>query len=92
MKKSNMPKVSDTSEEAERIQLEIYRRMTPAQKWATIASLYELGKMLQMAGLRMEHPEASEREIWHLWARRHLGDELYEKVYGEHADGSKTGR
>jgi hypothetical protein len=85
-------RMNDTSEEAERVQLEIYRRMTPAQKWAAIASLYELGKMLQMAGLRMEHPEASEKEIWHMWARRHLGDELYEKVYGNQTGGSKTGR
>jgi len=90
--KGNIRKVSDTSKEAERVQLEIYRRMTPAQKWATIASLYELGKMLQMAGLRMEHPEASEKEIWYMWARRHLGDELYEEVYGNKADESKTGR
>ena len=84
-------RVSDTSEEAERIQLEIYRRMTPAQKWARIASLYELGKMLQKAGLRMQYPHASEKEIWHMWARRHLGEELYNQVYGNKADGSKAG-
>jgi hypothetical protein len=31
----------------------------------------------------MANPDASEEQIWHIWARRHLGDELYEKVYGE---------
>ncbi|MHC4206898.1 MAG: hypothetical protein ACYSTT_19755 [Planctomycetota bacterium] len=53
-----------------------------AQKAQRIFSAYRMGKMLSMAGIRMNHPDASEEQVWHLWARRHLGDELYEKVYG----------
>ena len=71
----------DTSDEAEKVLCRLYRNMTTAQKAHRVFSAYRMGKMLSMAGLRMNHPEASEEHIWHLWARRHLGDELYEKVY-----------
>ena len=76
---------SDTSAEAQQILCRLYRNMTIAQKAQRVFSAYRLGKMLCMAGLRMAHPDASQEQIWHLWARRHLGDELYEKVYrGRH--------
>lgn len=79
--------VSDTSCEAEEILCRLYRNMTIAQKAQRIFSAYRMGKMLSMAGLRMAHPDASQEQIWHLWARRHLGDELYERVYGGRHDG-----
>lgn len=72
---------SDTSAEAQEILCRLYRNMTIAQKAQRVFSAYRMGKMLSMAGIRMDHPDASEEQIWHLWARRHLGDELYEKVY-----------
>jgi hypothetical protein len=72
---------SDTSAEANEILCRLYRNMTMAQKAHRIFSAYRMGKMLSMAGIRMNHPDATEEQIWHLWARRHLGDELYEKVY-----------
>ncbi|MHC4509270.1 MAG: hypothetical protein ACYTAO_09985 [Planctomycetota bacterium] len=61
--------------------------MTIAQKAQRVFSAYRMGQMLSMAGLRMDRPEASEEQIWHLWARRHLGDELYEKAYPGRNDG-----
>jgi len=76
---------SDTSPEAEEVLCRLYRNMTPAQKAQRIFSAYRMGKLLSMAGIRMANPDATEDQIWHLWARRHLGDELYEKVYqGRH--------
>jgi hypothetical protein len=72
---------NDTSAEAEAILCRLYRSMTPAQKAKRLFSAYAMGKMLSMAGIRMENPDASEEQIWHLWARRHLGDGLYEQVY-----------
>ena len=74
--------LGDTSPEAEAIQCRLYRNMTVAQKAQRVFSAYRMGKMLSMAGIRMSHPNATEEQIWHLWARCHLGDELYEKVYG----------
>lgn len=79
--------VSDTSPEAEEVLCRLYRNMTPAQKAQRIFSAYRMGKMLSMAGIRMANPDATEDQVWHLWARRHLGDELYEKVYQGRHDG-----
>jgi len=73
--------LDDTSAEAEAILCRLYRNMTIAQKAHRLFSAYRMGKMLSMAGIRMNHPDASEEQVWHFWARRHLGDELYEKVY-----------
>ena len=77
----------DTSTEAEEILCRLYRNMTMAQKAERVFSAYRMGKMLSIAGIRMDHPDASEEEIWHLWAKRHLGDNLYERVYLGRDDG-----
>jgi hypothetical protein len=74
---------SDTSPEARRVQYDLYRQMPLGRKIELICDMYDMGKQLAMAGLRMRYPDASEEEIWHLWARQHLGDELYEEVYGK---------
>jgi hypothetical protein len=71
----------DTSAEAEEILCRLYRDMTIARKAQRLFSAYRMGKMLSMAGIRMDNPDASEEQVWHLWARRHLGDELYKKIY-----------
>jgi hypothetical protein len=73
---------SDTSPEARRVQCELYRRMSPARKFQLVFDTYEMGRQLAMAGLRMRYPAASDDEIWRLWARQHLGEELFQKVYG----------
>ena len=78
--------ISDTSDEARRVVIELYRQMTPVQKMRLWVGARETGKQLAMAGLRLRHPEASEEEIWHMWARQQLGDELYDEVYGTEAD------
>ena len=77
---------NDTSPQAQRILCEIYRRMTPAEKFERIFSAYRFGRQLNMAGIRLSNPGATEEQVWHIWARRHLGDELYEKVYGSKID------
>ena len=73
---------SDTSPEAQRVLYDLYRRMSPARKFELICDTYEMGKQLAMAGLRMRHPNATEDELRRLWARQHLGPELFEEVYG----------
>jgi len=73
---------SDTAPEAQRVQDDIYRRMSPARKFQLVLHTYEMGRQLAMAGLRMRHPDATEEELWRLWAQQHLGQELFEKVYG----------
>jgi hypothetical protein len=39
------------------VQIEGFRRMSPAQKLRMVADLYEAGIRLRVAGLRMAHPE-----------------------------------
>ncbi len=75
-------KKSDTSPEAQRVQYDLYRRMSPARKFQLIFDTYEMGRQLALAGLRMRHPDATKEELWRLWAQQHLGQELFEKVYG----------
>ena len=59
---SRMP-LSDTSPEAEAIQCRLYRNMTMAQKAQRIFSAYRMGKMLSMAGIRMNHPDATDEQV-----------------------------
>jgi hypothetical protein len=74
---------NDTSKETEEVLCRLYRNMSIPRKAQCIFSAYRMGKMLSMAGIRMNHPEASKEQVWHIWARRHLGDELYEKGFTE---------
>jgi len=39
------------------VQIEGFRRMSPAQKLQMVADLYEAGIQLRVAGLRMAHPD-----------------------------------
>lgn len=73
---------SDTAPEALAVQYEIYRQMSPARKFEIIFDLYRMGQELVMAGIRMRNPDATEEQVWRLWARQHLGPELFEIVYG----------
>lgn len=75
-------KKTDTSPDARRVQIDIYRLMTPARKFELIAEAYEFGKSLAMAGIRLRYPDATEEQVREIWARQHLGDELYEQAYG----------
>jgi hypothetical protein len=72
----------DTSPEAQQVLISLYRKMSPEVKFKRIFEAYQTGKMLAMAGLYDRYPNASEKKIWHLWARQHLGDELFREVYG----------
>lgn len=81
---------SDTSSEARRVLYDLYRQMSPARKFQLLCDTYEMGKDLALAGLRMRYPEADKDELWRLWARQHLGRELFEKVYGTSARERET--
>jgi hypothetical protein len=39
------------------VQIEGFKRMTPAEKLKMVADLYETGIQLRMAGLRLAHPD-----------------------------------
>ena len=52
--------------EAERIQREIIRKMTPAQKFAIAQGLYDTAWEIKRAALRQQHPEWTD---WQVLAR-----------------------
>jgi len=74
--------VSDTTTQAREVLLGLYRKMSPSRKIEMVFDAYRTGQLLSMAGIRNQYPLASEDEVWHIWAKRHLGEELYNKVYG----------
>ena len=77
---------SDTTKEAHQILIAIYKQMTPAVKMRRIFDAYRTGKILAMAWLKLSYPDATEEQIWQLWARKHLGDELFEQVYSKNSE------
>ncbi len=79
--------ISDTAPEARQVQLELYRRMSPARKIELIFDAYCTGQLLAMAGIRMLNPAATDKQLWRIWAKQHLGENLYSKVYGTQKDG-----
>ena len=73
---------NDTTAEARQVQIELYRKMPPEKKLDLVFDAYRTGQAIAMAGIRMQHPEATEGQVWHMWAKKHLGEDLYNKVYG----------
>jgi hypothetical protein len=78
--------ISDTTSEARDVQYDLYRRMSPARKIELVFDACRTGQILSMAGIRMQYPNATEEEVWHIWAKRHLGEDLYNKVYGSNKE------
>jgi hypothetical protein len=76
---------ADTSPEAWRVLLDIYRRMTPDEKLQRTLEMSDFLRSVCEAGVRADYPEASDREVFLRVTQRTLGKELFAKVYGEHA-------
>jgi len=74
--------LSDTSPEARRVLYDLYRRMPLGCRLELVFDMCDTGRALAIAGLRIRHPGATEEELQRLWARQHLGQELFERVYG----------
>ncbi|PYQ49919.1 MAG: hypothetical protein DMF78_17055 [Acidobacteria bacterium] len=72
---------TDTSAEADRVQVEAYRRMGGAGRIAALFRLNERARNLAMAGIRHRHPEYDEERQRLAFARLVLGDELVRKVW-----------
>lgn len=72
----------DTGPGVRRVQVELYRGMSEAEKVRYVFETYRAGQRLAMTGIRLRHPEASEEEARRLWAREHLGSELFDAAYG----------
>jgi hypothetical protein len=56
------PESRDTHPAIEALRLEGFRRMTPPQKFAQVASLTRNVRDLALAGIRMRHPGIGDRD------------------------------
>jgi len=83
MTKQQNKNLTDTPREILEIQYDLYRKMSPAKKFRIVCDAYRTGQRLAMAGIRMRFPNTSEKEVKQIWAKEHLGEELYYKVYGD---------
>ncbi len=77
---------TDTSRESMEVLVGLYRQMTPEEKLRRVFDAYAMGRRLAMAGIRDRHPNWNEQQVWREWAKCHLGEELFEKVYGVQDD------
>ncbi len=77
----------DTTTQTDKVLIDAYRKMSSADKFFQIFEAYRMGRMLKMAGLRQLHPDAGEKEIWYMWAKQHLGEKLFNEVYGDSHNG-----
>jgi hypothetical protein len=62
-----MQLLSDTSPEAQRVLIEVYRQMPAARKWQLMGETFHTGKTLHAAGYKHDHPDASPDELQSAW-------------------------
>lgn len=82
--------INDTHPEVERLQIEGWRRMTPAQKLRRVADLNAAVREFAAARIRQEQPGISEDELRLELARLWLPADLFE-VARRHAAVAKAG-
>jgi hypothetical protein len=72
----------DTSPEAERVLIELYRNASVGRKLAMVEDANRTAKALAMTGLRERHPNDSPEQLRRRLADLWLGPELAAKAYG----------
>lgn len=78
----------DTSKRADQIQFDRFREMSMIEKAEILTALTQATEQLALAGLREQHPGASDRELRMRLAVRRLGAETVRRVWGW-TDGSE---
>ncbi len=72
--------LSDTHPEAERVQAELLRKATVAQRLALMRSLTSMATKLSRRGIAAAHPDFTAAEVELVWLERHYGKRLAEQV------------
>jgi hypothetical protein len=73
----------DTTAEAEKIQLDIFRRMGPEQRLEAGLALSRTCRELLREGVRRRHPDYDERQVHLAVIRLTLPDDLFSAAYPE---------
>ncbi|MBK6900056.1 MAG: hypothetical protein IPH09_12570 [bacterium] len=74
----------DTSPEAERVLIELWRQASPARKIELISSANRTSRELALCGLELRYPAESSAQHHRRLADLWLGTELAERAYGRH--------
>ncbi|MFW6164352.1 MAG: hypothetical protein ACODAJ_16405 [Planctomycetota bacterium] len=72
---------ADTSEEADRLQFELWRNMSAEEKLRLVFEWSDAARAIFEAGIRDRHPEYTDDQVRIARIRRELGDELFRRVY-----------
>lgn len=67
---------ADTAADADRAQIEAYRRMGEAGRFAATFRLIALARHLSIDGIRARHPDYTDEQVHLAFARLVLGDAL----------------
>lgn len=79
---ARLPIALDTSPDAERLQFELWSRMSPAEKFEAFSQLMAMAEALAEAGIRQRHPAADDREVFLRRATQTLGADTVRRLYG----------
>ena len=79
----------DTSPEAERVLIELWRQCTPARKFALVLDTTRALQEFVFAGAQERHPTESSERLRYRFAELWLGPELTRQVYGAMPDDSE---
>ncbi len=75
-------RLSDTSLDAERVQIELMRRAPAWRKLELVGQMNETVRLLALTGLRRRYPQATPEELRRRLADLLLGPELAARAYG----------
>jgi hypothetical protein len=78
----------DTSQAAKKVQVEIWRGMTPEQKLRLMRDMTLAIQRLAFSELRQRYPDSPDDELWLRLAARRLSPETMRNVYGLEIDPS----
>ena len=78
--------LSDTSPEAQRVLVQVYRKMSAEKKAEIVDDLHQLTRRLFEAGVLARKPQATDETILDQYMRQTLPRELYEAAR-RHRDG-----
>jgi len=70
----------DTSPEAERVQIELLRKATVAQRFSLVRSLSSRAIQLSRRAIRRANPDASEEDLKLIFIELNYGKDLAERV------------
>jgi hypothetical protein len=76
MKTDKNSPTNDTSRDAQRVQSESLRRLSPAERLALMDDLTRLAQSLTRAGIALRHPEMTDAQRDDEYARITLGRDL----------------